>query len=233
MLTGNLEFVLRLDGRSRMSREIHVRFCEGAGVKLPRATRLVMGFQHREEAERFLVELQERLQQFGLELHPEKTRLIEFGRFAVADRQARGEGKPPTFNFLGFTHCCGKTRKGEFVVLRHTMRQRLQAKLKEVKAVLWRRMHDTIPEAGAYLRSVVAGHLQYYGVPRNGAALSNSWRGVGWVWWRILKRRSQTHRLPWARMIRLIDRWLPPARICRPYPHLRHVVMTQGRSPVR
>jgi group II intron reverse transcriptase/maturase len=193
----------------------------------------VVGFKHRTEAERFLAELRDRFQRFGLELHPEKTRLIEFGRFAAIARKNRGQGKPETFNFLGFTHSYGKTRKGEFVVLRQTMRRRLQSKLAEVKTVLWRRMHDTIPEAGAYLRSVVAGHMRYYGVPRNSAALSRFRRAVGWIWWRILKRRSETHRWPWTRMQRLIDRWLPPARICRPYPSLRPVVMTQGRSPVR
>jgi group II intron reverse transcriptase/maturase len=193
----------------------------------------VVGFEHREEAEKLLVELRARFRRFGLELHPEKTRLLEFGRFAARNRKRRGQGKPETFNFLGFTHSCGKTRKGKFVVLRQTMRQRLQAKLKEVKAELWRRMHDSIPEAGVYLRSVVTGHMRYYGVPRNSTAISNFRRGVGWTWWRILKRRSQTHRWPWTRMQRLIARWLPPARICRPYPRLRLVVRTQGRSPVR
>jgi group II intron reverse transcriptase/maturase len=193
----------------------------------------VVGFQYRDDAERFLDELRKRFQRFSLELHPEKTRLIEHGRFAARDRKRRGQGKPETFNFLGFTHSCGKTRKGEFVVLRQTMRQRLQAKLREVKTELWRRMHDSIPEVGAYLRSVVTGHMRYYGVPRNGAALTSFRRAVGWLWWRILRRRSQTHRWPWARMQRLIARWLPLARICRPYPRLRLVVTTQGRSPVR
>ena len=112
----------------------------------------VLGFQHRHEAERFLKELRERFAQFGLELNAEKTRLIEFGRFAESNRRDRGQGKPPTFNFLGFTHSCAKTRKGKFTVLRQTMRQRWQAKLKEVKTELWRRLHDPIPETGAYLR---------------------------------------------------------------------------------
>ena len=193
----------------------------------------VVGFEHREEAKRFLEELRERFRKFSLELHSEKTRLIEFGRFAARDRQRRGQRKPETFNFLGFTHSCGKTRKGKFVVLRRTMRQRLQAKLKAIKTVLWRRMHDTIPEAGAYLRTVIAGHMRYYGVPRNGPALTSFRSAVGWIWWRILRRRSQTSRLTWARMLRLIDRWFPPARICRPYPSLAAVVVTRGRSPVR
>jgi group II intron reverse transcriptase/maturase len=193
----------------------------------------IVGFEHRRDAEQFLAELRERFQRFGLALHPEKTRLIEFGRFAARDRKARGEKKPETFNFLGFTHSCGKTRKGGFVVLRRTMRQRLQAKLKAIKIALWRRMHDTIPEAGAYLRKVITGHMQYYGVPRNGPALTAFRRAVGWIWWRILRRRSQTGHIPWPRMKRLIARWFPLARICRPYPSLATVAGTRGRSPVR
>ena len=193
----------------------------------------VAGFQHRWEAEQFLVELRKRFQRFGLELHPEKTRLIEFGRFAAANRKRRGLGKPETFNFLGFTHMCGKTRKGRFAVFRRTMRQRMRAKLKAVKAELRRRMHDPIPLVGAYLRSVVAGHMRYYGVPRNGAALSSFRRAVGWLWWRTLKRRSQTGRVTLARMMRLIAQWLPLARICRPWHSWHRLVKTQGRSPVR
>ena len=193
----------------------------------------VAGFQHRWEAKRFLAELRKRFQRFGLELHPDKTRLIEFGRFAAANRKRRGLGKPETFNFLGFTHICGKTRKGKFAVFRRTMRQRLRAKLKAVKAELRRRMHDPIPLVGAYLRSVVAGHMRYYGVPRNGAALSSFRRAVGWLWWRTLQRRSQTGRVTRARMLRLIARWLPLARICRPWHSMHRLVKTQGRSPVR
>jgi hypothetical protein len=193
----------------------------------------VLGFQYRDDAERFLEELRERFATFGLELHPEKTRLMEFGRFAARDRKARGEGKPETFNFLGFTHSCGKTRKGGFVVLRRTMRQKLQAKLKAIKVVLRRRMHDTIPQVGAYLRAVIRGHMQYYGVPRNGPALSAFRYAVGWIWWRILRRRSQISHVPWPRMKRLIARWFPLVRICRPYPSLATVAGTRGRSPVR
>jgi RNA-directed DNA polymerase len=148
------------------------RQANGDVVVVRFADDFVVGFQHRHEAERFLAELRERLAQFGLALHPEKTRLIEFGRFAAQNRRDQGQGKPPTFNFLGFTHSCAKTRKGKFTVLRQTMRKRWQAKLKEVKAELWRRLHDPIPETGAYLRSVVLGHFRYYGVPMNGAALS-------------------------------------------------------------
>jgi group II intron reverse transcriptase/maturase len=193
----------------------------------------VVGFEHRQEAEQFLIELRERLAGFGLELHPDKTRLIEFGRFATKNRRRRGQGKPETFNFLGFTHSCAKTRKGSFTVLRQTMRKRWQAKLKDLNRELRRRMHKPIPEQGAYLRSVVAGHVRYYGVPMNGPALVAFRKAVGRIWRRALLRRSQKHRLPWQRMGRLIDRWLPPARICHPYPLVRLGVATRGKSRMR
>ena len=193
----------------------------------------VVGFEHRHEAERFLGELRERLGKFGLTLHPEKTRLIEFGRYADRNRRRRGERKPETFNFLGFTHICGKTRKGWFTVLRQTMRKRSRAKLKQVRIELRRRMHRPIPEQGAYLRSVVRGHCRYYGVPMNGPAITAFRHAIGGLWCWVLRRRSQKHRMPWSRMKRLIKRWLPPARICHPYPLVRLGVVTQGRSPVR
>ncbi len=186
----------------------------------------IVGFEHRQEAEQFLAALRERFAKFGLELHADKTRLVEFGRWAARDRKRRGGGKPETFNFLGFTHSCTKTRKGRFAVLRQTMRKRMQAKLHEVKAELRQRMHTTIPEQGAYLRAVVTGHLRYYGVPRNGPALYAFRRGVERLWWTALNRRSQGRHVSWGRMYRLIQRYLPPARICHPYPTLRHVVTT-------
>jgi len=186
----------------------------------------VVGFQHRDEAERFLAELRERFAKFGLELHPDKTRLIEFGRFAESNRRGRGGGKPETFDFLGFTHSCAKTRAKKFTVLRQTMRKRLRTKLSEVKAELRRRMHDPVPDQGAYLRSVVRGHCRYYGVPMNGPALNAFRYAVGWIWCRTLRRRSQRHRLPWTRMRRLINRWLPTPRICHPYPLVRFGVVT-------
>jgi len=194
----------------------------------------VVGFQNQVEAEQFLTELRERFAYFGLELHPEKTRLIEFGRYARHNREKRGDrGAPETFNFLGFTHSCGKTRKGGFTVLRQTMRKRLQAKLKAVKAELKARMHDPIPEVGKYLRSVVLGHVRYYGVPMNGPAIGMFRLAVGRVWWLVLRRRSQGNHLPWRRMRPLIDTWLPPARICHPYPLVRLGVVTQGGSRMR
>ena len=193
----------------------------------------VAGFEHREEAEQFLTELGERFARFGLALHPDKTRLIEFGRFAADNRRRRGDGKPATFNFLGFTHSCGKTRRGRFTVLRQTMRRKWQAKLKAVKDELRRRLHDPVPVVGAYLRSVVLGHVRYYGVPFNGPSIGAFRQAVGRLWWRALKRRSQSHHLSWGRMSRYIDRWLPPAHICHPYPLVRLGVATQGKSRMR
>ena len=193
----------------------------------------VVGFEHRRDAEQFLAEMRERFARFGLELHPDKTRLIEFGRYAANNRKARGQGKPETFDFLGFTHVCARTRGGHFTVLRQTMRKRWQAKLGEVKHELRRRMHASTPELGMYLRSVVAGHVRYYGVPLNHRAINAFRFAIGRLWKRCLERRSQRTRVSWARMRRLIDRWLPPARICHPYPLVRLGVTIQGRSRMR
>lgn len=205
----------------------------GEGIVVRFADDFVVGFEHRHEAERFWREGGERFARFALELHPEKTRLIEFGRFADANRRRRGGGKPETFDSLGFTQSCGKTRGGRFVVLRKTMRKRRQAKLREVKDQLRRRLHDSIPEQGRYLRSVVAGHCRYLGVPFNGPQLTAFRHEVGRLWCRTLRRRSQRHRMPWERMRRYIDLWLPPASLCHPYPSQRLLVPTRGRSPVR
>lgn len=188
---------------------------------------IVLGFQVQSDAERFRAELTERFRKFHLELHPEKTRLLEFGRYAVDNRRGRGLGKPETFNFLGFTHICGKTRgKGRFTVLRQTIRKRLQAKLHEVKSELRRRMHRPIREQGAWLRSVVGGHVRYYGVPMNSPALRTFRTQVGRLWLRTLRRRGQRHPPTWARMQRHIARWLPLARVCHPYPLQRLGVIT-------
>ena len=187
---------------------------------------IVIGFQHRTDAERFWRELAERFRRFHLELHPEKTRLLEFGRFAARDREQHGEAKPETFNFLGFTHICGKTRNGRFTVLRQTIRKRMQAKLSEVKAELKRRMHAPIPEVGKWLRSVVGGHNRYYGVPLNSRALAAFRHQVGQYWQHALSRRSQHGHVLWDRMKRLIDRWLPLPRVCHPYPSRRPCVTT-------
>jgi len=193
----------------------------------------IVGFQFQAEAEQFLAELTERLREFGLELHPDKTRLLEFGRYAASARQQRGQGKPETFNFLGFTHICGQTRKGKFTVQRQTQKQRLRAKLKEVKAELQRRRQASVAAVGSWLATVVRGHCQYYGVPGNSRALALFRYRIERLWHRALSRRSQKARLTWGRMKRLTKRWLPPTCITHPYFSVRFAVMTQGRSPVR
>jgi RNA-directed DNA polymerase len=188
---------------------------------------VVVGFQNKSDAERFWKELGERFAKFRLELHPEKTRLLEFGRYAARNRAKRGTGRPETFNFLGFTHICAKKRSnGYFTVLRQTIRKRVQAKLSEVKAELRRRMHIPIPEMGNWLRAVVGGHNRYYGVPMNSPALRLFRFQVGRLWHRALSRRSQNGRVLWDRMRRLIDRWLPPVRVYHPYPLRRLGVIT-------
>ena len=186
----------------------------------------VVGFEHQQDAEQFHHELAERFAKFKLKLHPEKTRVIEFGRFAVNNRSARGQGKPETFNFLGFTHICSQTRKGKFTVLRRTMSKRKRAKLKEIKKELRQRMHNPVPEVGRWLRTVVAGHNRYYGVPSNLSTLSVFRFHVGRAWYRTLRRRSQKTRLTWERMRRLINLWLPRPMLHHPYPSWRIGVST-------
>jgi RNA-directed DNA polymerase len=188
---------------------------------------IVVGFNRKADADQFRAELTERMNKFNLELHPEKTRLLEFGPYAIDQRRWRGEGKPETFNFLGFTHICVKKRSnGRFTVMRQTIRKRLQTKLNEVKAELQRRMHEPIPEQGKWLRAVVSGHFRYYGVPMNQPALALFRFRVGWHWHRSLSRRSQTGRVLWDRMRRLITRWLPLPSVCHPYPLRRMGVIT-------
>jgi group II intron reverse transcriptase/maturase len=187
----------------------------------------VMGFQSKAEAERFLRELRERFEQFHLALHPEKTRLIEFGRYAAAMRKKRGERRPETFDFLGFTHICDVTRKsGKFIVLRQTMRTRLRAKLAEIKEELRRRRHDPVAQTGAWLRAVVGGYYRYHAVPRNYPTMKSFYKAVGRLWRAALQRRSHKARLTWDRMLTLINRWLPTPRILHPYPEYRSGVTT-------
>ncbi len=193
----------------------------------------VVGFQQREDAERFRDELTDRLRKFKLELHADKTRLIEFGRFASTNRKREGRGKPATFEFLGFRHICGKTRRGRFTVLRQTVAKRRRAKLKAIKQELRRRMHAPVREVGAYLRAVVRGYYQYYAVPRNYPALTAFRDEVVRLWRWTLRRRSEKTRITWARMNRLAKQWIPAPKILHPYPDRHLAVMTQGRSPVR
>jgi RNA-directed DNA polymerase len=192
----------------------------------------VVGFQHRSDAEQFLVDLRERFAKFALELHPDKTRLIEFGRFAVSARRKRGVGKPETFDFLGFTHYCGKTRTGRFALRRRTIAKRMRAKLKQVYDQLKRRRHLPIPEQARWLASVLRGYLAYYAVPGNSRAIQAFRIQVVRCWFKALRRRSQRHRLNWDRMGRLAQRWLPRARIMHPWPSVRFDARTRGRSPV-
>ena len=193
----------------------------------------VAGFEHREDAERFLADLRERFAGFGLELHPEKTRLIEFGRFAAEDRARRGDRKPETFEFLGFTHVCAKTRNGRFKLKRVTSKKKMRAKLRSVKTEMRRRWHHSIPEQGRWLASVLAGHYRYYAVPDNSRALGAFRDKVLRHWLKALRRRSQRSRMTWERMRRIADRWLPQPRIHHPWPTARFDARTQGRSPVR
>ena len=183
---------------------------------------IVVGFEHRADAERFLQEWRERLQKFGLELHPDKTRLIEFGRHAAGNRKQRGEGKPEVFNFLGFTHMCGTTRKtGRFIVKRKTIRQRLSAKLGELKEELRRRWHQPVAEVGKWLKSVVQGYFNYHAVPGNMDSLNSFRSQVIWRWYRALRRRSQRDRMTWERFLALVGRWIPSAKILHPHPNVR------------
>jgi group II intron reverse transcriptase/maturase len=183
----------------------------------------VMGFQYRNEADLFLQQLQERMAKFGLELHQEKTRLIEFGRFAAANRSKRGEGKPETFDFLGFTHICAKTKRGNrFTIRRKTIAKRLRAKVKKMKEGIRLRMHDPIPEQGQWLRAVVLGHLNYYAVPGNKQSTDAFRTAAMREWLHALRRRSQKARsLTWKRFQRLVRTWLPTSKVRHPYPTQR------------
>jgi RNA-directed DNA polymerase len=184
----------------------------------------ILGFEHESDARRFLDEMRERLGKFALTLHPEKTRLIEFGRFAAERRQRHGLGKPETFNFLGFTFICGKTRSGKFQIKRKTRSDRMRAKLREIKMQLRRRMHQPIPEQGRWLGRVVRGYFNYYAVPTNAPTLDTFRHHVTDLWRRALRRRSQKDRATWARMTQLVEAWLPKPVILHPWPSERFAV---------
>ena len=166
-------------------------------------------------------------------MHHEKTRLIEFGRYAESNRKKKGLGKPETFEFLGFTHICGRTRNGRFIVRRQTAKKRVSRKLREIKAELRRRMHGRVSDVGGWLRLVLLGHYRYYGVPMNYDQMKAFQRAIIRLWYRSLKRRSQKNKLTWERMYRYVKAWLPNPRIMHPYPAQRLIIITQGRSPVR
>ena len=189
----------------------------------------VTSFEFQDDAERFLAALKERLAKFALELHGDKTRLLEFGRFAAERRGKRGEGKPKTFNFLGFVHICGMTKQGWFRVLRRTVPKRQTAKLKELGEEMKVRRHQSIKEQGAWLGTVLRGYYGYYAVPGNSKALANFRWELSRRWYRSLCRRSHKKRLNWSKMQLHISRWLPSPRIVHPYPEERF----KGKSPVR
>jgi len=197
----------------------------------------VLGFEHREEAERFLEQLRERLRKFGLELHPEKTRLIEFGRYATERREKRGEGKPETFNFLGFTHICGTSHKtGYFTVQRRTIGKRMAAKLKDIRVKLRQRMHTSPATTGTWLAQVVRGYFQYHAIPGNWARLKAFRNDVLRIWLQTLRRRSQRSCLSWQRFLESLGSLLPPIQILQPYPSVRFDAKhpnIRGRNRVR
>ena len=184
----------------------------------------IVGFEREADARRFLDDMRVRLQKFALSLHPDKTRLIEFGRHAARRRAQRGLGKPETFNFLGFTFICGKSRQGKFLIKRKTRRDRMQAKLREIKEELRRRMHQPIPQHGKWLRQVVTGYFNYHAVPTNVYALATFRDEIVRRWRRVLIRRSQKGALTWARITKLADDWLPKPRIVHPWPNQRFAV---------
>jgi len=200
------------------------RHAQGDIIMVRYADDTVIGFEHRAEAERFQAAMRERMAAFGLTLHPEKTRLIEFGRRAAKNRQARGLGKPETFNFLGFTHISGHSRRGDFQLKRKSRSDRVRAKLQAVKGALRQRMHETIDEQGAWLRRVVMGFFAYHAVPTNAAALWDFRYNVTNLWRRTLRWRSQRGTVTWKRMTVLQDRWLPRPRITHPWPNQRFAV---------
>jgi group II intron reverse transcriptase/maturase len=186
----------------------------------------IVGFEYEEDARRFLDELRERLAKFGLELHPDKTRLIEFGRHAARLRKARGLGRPETFDFLGFTHICAASRAGRFWIRRITIAKRMQAKLKALNEQLKQRRHEPVPVQGRWLASVLRGHMAYYAVPGNTDAVSAFRYQMTRHWFKALRRRSQRTRLNWKRMGRLETRWLPKVRAMHPFPDVRFAART-------
>jgi len=202
------------------------RKSSGDVVMVRFADDMVLGFQYRQEAMGFLEELKSRFRKFNLEVNTEKTSLIEFGRYAVERRKERGEGKPDTFDFLGFTHICSKSRRGKFTVLRKTSAKKLRNKLAELKKTMRERLHWSIPDLGKWLKSVIIGHCRYYGVPWNGKSITRFRSEIIRMWCRSLRRRSQKHRITWKRMSRIAKRWLPSPFICHPYPLERMRVNT-------
>jgi RNA-directed DNA polymerase len=194
---------------------------------------LVAGFQHRTDAERFLKEFQERLAKFELEVHPDKTRLIAFGREAWRNRKRAGQAKLETFTFLGFTHHCGENSKGYFQVWRETAGKRMRAKLQQIKQELCTRMHEPVTATGKWLKRVVLGYYQYHAVPGNLRQLGRfRWR-LAQMWRYVLRRRSQKSRVTWREIGPIFERWIPCPRTLHPYPNVRFDARIRGRSRMR
>jgi len=214
-----LHYVFDLWAQQWRRREV-----KGDMIVVRYADDLVVGFELETEARRFWDAMRTRFEQFSLELHGEKTRLLEFGRYAIERRQRNGQGKPQTFNFLGFTFICGRSRRGAFLLRRHTRRDRMRAALREIKDEMRRRRHDSLAEQGRWLRSVVAGYFAYHAVPTNAQAIGAYRHHVQDLWRRSLKRRSQKDRMTWARMDRLAAEWLPPPHVLHPWPEERMAV---------
>jgi len=200
------------------------REAKGKVIVVRYADDIVAGFELESDARRLLDAMRERFEQFGLELHGKKTRLMEFGRFAADRRKRRGQGKPETFTFLGFTFICGKSRSGSYQLQRKTRTDRMRDKLSEIKTQMRKRMHASIPEQGKWLRSVVTGFFAYHAVPTNQRALSAFRYHVVELWRKSLRRRSQKTNLTWERMTQLVNDWLPTPRILHPWPEQRFAV---------
>ncbi len=209
------------------------RHAHGEVIIVRYADDFVVGFQDGRDATKYRHDLEERLRRFSLELHPDKTRQIEFGWYAAERRARRGLGKPEVFDFLGFTHSCGKARSGSFLLLRLTSRERLRAKLKQIKAEVLQRRHLPVPVQGRWLGQVVRGYLAYHAIPGNTWTIQAFCREVTRHWFKALRRRSQRHRMTWDRMKRIAPRYLPSARVQHPWPTERFDARTRGRSPVR
>jgi group II intron reverse transcriptase/maturase len=194
----------------------------------------IVGFEHEHEARAFLDDLKERMRKFELALHPDKTRLNRFGRHAAKQRERLGEGKPETFDFLGFTHFCTRSRRwGSFVIGRKTIKKRMLRRLQEVKTELRKRMHDPVAKTGTWVSQMLNGHLNYFAVPGNDKSLWWFWNEVRWRWLKTLRRRSQTAHLDWDPFVRITNRFFPPIRVRHPMPCHRFDATIRGKSPVR
>jgi hypothetical protein len=229
-LLANIYLHYVLDLWAHQWRKRHAR---GDVIIVRYADDFVVGFEREDEANRFLIELRERLRKFGLELHDDKTRLLRFGRYAAERRAKRGEGKPETFEFLGFTHISGKTRAGRFLLVRQSSSKRMRLTLAAIKRELRRRMHEWTASQGAWLASVIRGWLNYHAVPTNRRRLDQFRLAVRQLWWQVLRRRSQRTRGLGAKFGQLVEAWLPHPRILHPWPDERFDAMTRGRSRVQ